>query len=336
MKKKDIISLIVLVLILSAAAWKWVTTTYTDKQTAILLDTVVTINATSKDKEVNTTISHAFDLMRSYDKQLSYTNPESEVWKLNNSPEDSLTISPDVYRMLVVGQELFTRSDSLYDLTVGPLSDVWHFIGIGDSTKEMTVPPADSIIAARDKVGFQRITFGPNWIKRPVGMRLNFGSIAKGYIVDRTVEYLQHHGVTSGWVQAGGDIRYFGKMRVQRTGIQHPRGNSGDVIAVLRLHDITVDTSGDYERFFMVGNKRYHHILNPRTGFPSDASVSVTVVAPHALLADALSTAIFVLGPEKGIELAAKYPGVEAIIYTEGDGKLIPHMTPGMGQYLEL
>jgi FAD:protein FMN transferase len=335
MKTKDIVSLFVLAAILGVAGWRWAHASYTEKQTAILLDTVVTINAVSHDKNVASVVSQALDLMRDYEARFSYTAPNSEIWRINHSDADSLEISDDLYKMLSLGRELYQKSDSLYDLSVGPLSDTWKFMGLGDSTDVMTVPPPDSLQAAKRLVGFYRVNFDEHWLKRPVGMRLNLGSIAKGYIVDRTVEFLQQHGVTSGWVQAGGDIRYFGKMRYQRTGIQSPRGTQGDVIAILRLRNITVDTSGDYERFFMVGNHRYHHILDPKTGYPSNASVAVTVLAPNGMLADALSTSIFLLGPEKGLILAASYPNVEVIVYTEENGALVPHSTPGFERYLQ-
>jgi thiamine biosynthesis lipoprotein len=150
------------------------------------------------------------------------------------------------------------------------------------------------------------------------GTEIDLGGIAKGYVVDRAVDVLRQSGITSASVDAGGDIRLIGGKpggRPWRVGVRHPRERDR-IIAVLELLDSAVVTSGDYERYFMLGGTRYHHLLDPDTGLPAAGLASVTVVAADATTADALSTTVFVMGRERGLALIESLPGVEAILVT--------------------
>ena len=142
------------------------------------------------------------------------------------------------------------------------------------------------------------------------------------------MEVLRRAGVKNASVNAGGDIRLIGDRRGRpwRIGIQHPR-DAEKVLATLSLQDTSVVTSGDYERFFIKDGVRYHHLFDPRTGYPASRCMSATVVAPNAALADALATAAFVLGPEKGLSLLERYPGVEGLL-VGADGKPGSHPRP--------
>ena len=138
-----------------------------------------------------------------------------------------------------------------------------------------------------------------------VGVRISLGGIAKGYAVDRATAVLDRAGITSFFVQAGGDLFTRGKKPNGdgwQAGIRDPRGPEGQFFALLPLSDHAFSTAGDYERSYIVGGKRYHHIIDPRTGYPATASRSVTIWAPTALLADEIDDCVFILGPKKGLD----------------------------------
>ena len=151
---------------------------------------------------------------------------------------------------------------------------------------------------------------------RRAGMAINLGGIAKGYAVDRAAAILKRAGFSDALVQAGGDLLCMGSKggKPWTAGIRDPRGPAEDAFATLQLVDHAFSTAGDYERFFFLDGKRYHHIIDPRTGFPATASRSVTIWAPTALVADAIDDAVFILGPKKGLELVESLDGVGAVI----------------------
>lgn len=147
------------------------------------------------------------------------------------------------------------------------------------------------------------------------GMRIKLGGIAKGYAVERGVQTLVERGVRHAIVTAGGDSRLLGDRRGQPwiVGIRHPR-KEGEVVLRLPLEDEAISTSGDYERFFLEDGKRYHHIIEPSTGEPADGVHSVTIVGPDAVITDALSTSVFVMGVDQGLRLIATLPDYEGIV----------------------
>ena len=165
-------------------------------------------------------------------------------------------------------------------------------------------------------------------------MELNLGSLAKGFIIDKAVEYLMDHEIESGFVNAGGDILIFGQKTPLKIGIQHPRSGRSELIGTILLKNNAVVTSGDYERFFIEDGIRYHHILNPKTGYPADKIVSVTVISEKAVLADAYSTALFLLRPDQAIELANTLNEIEVKLFYMEDGILKSLQTKNMKDYM--
>lgn len=161
---------------------------------------------------------------------------------------------------------------------------------------------------------------------RKMGMAIDLGGIAKGYAVDRAFELLKSLGYRNLVVNAGGDLRVGGSKPdgPWSIGIQHPR-DPGKIMARISVSDTAVATSGDYEKFFIHQGKRYHHILNPKTGFPAEGCQSVTILAKDATTADALATALFALGPEKGYALCRRLEGVDCLIVDrEGNAAVSP------------
>ena len=156
-------------------------------------------------------------------------------------------------------------------------------------------------------------------------MRAHLGGIGKGYAVDRAAAIMRGRGINDFMIQSGGDLYVAGRRgdRPWRAGIQDPRGPAGSIFAAMDLTDSAFSTSGDYERFFMKDGRRYHHIIDPDLGEPAQGSRSVTIVTPRAVVADGLSTGVFILGPEKGMALIERLQGVEGVIVTGSNNLLV-------------
>ena len=208
-------------------------------------------------------------------------------------------------------------------MTIGPLTALWRF----NSDAPATVPEAATLDSVRSLVGFRNLVLNQRdttvFFARP-GMRIDLGGIAKGYAIDRAVAVLREQGVYDFLLNAGGDLYASGERQPGhpwRVGVKHPRASDA-LLARLTVHDMAVATSGDYERFGEVEGRRYHHILDPRTGYPAHQSRSVTVVASSAEEADALATYLFILGLARNPHPTSirRYLGVDA------DGRL--HMDP--------
>jgi len=181
------------------------------------------------------------------------------------------------------------------------------------------VPSAAEVARQRALVDYRKVEVdrGAARVRIPKGHAIGLGGLAKGYIVDRAANVLLEAKLRSFLVQAGGDLYGAGRKPDGSrwvSGIQDPRGPQGSFFATLELEDHAFSTAGDYARSYVVGNRRYHHILDPRTGYPATASRSVTVWAKDATTADAVDDAVFILGPEKGMKLADSLDGVGVVI----------------------
>jgi thiamine biosynthesis lipoprotein len=196
------------------------------------------------------------------------------------------------------------------------------------------VPSQTTVNEALQFVDFRRISIADRHVSLPKGFSIGLGGIAKGYAIDRAGAILEESGFRDFLVNGGGDILAKGKRgaRPWSIGIRHPRGAPDELLAKVLLSDASVVTSGDYERFRIVDGVRYHHIVDPRTGYPAGKCQSVTVVAKTAEEADVLATAVFVLGHEKGLPLAATFPGIEAFVI-DSDGRF--WMTDGFREVAE-
>ena len=247
---------------------------------------------------------------------LSKYIPGSEISRLNRLGK--LKVSPDTFYILQKSKQFWRLSNGAFDVTVGPLLELWGF-----ADKRYSLPKKNAVRKNLALVGCDKIIFNidDNVIKFKLsGMKIDLGAIAKGYAIDRAVKKLKESGVRSCLINAGGQVYCLGDKfgRPWRVAV---RGYTGKGHAgYLELKDQSVATSGGYEQYFIKDNKRYCHILNPKTGFPVDLNVErVTVVAPSALTADALSTSIFVLGKSEGMELANKFVGVKVAVIEDKD-----------------
>ncbi len=228
-----------------------------------------------------------------------------------NDQRKRVCLSKEDRYLIERAMEITQQTDGGFDITVGALEALW---GFKDELPHL--PQEKEIALALRSVGRQHMAIRDSSIFLDKGCIIDLGGISKGHAVDRVVHILKKSGIPAGVVDAGGDLRVFGKKpdgKKWTIAIKHPLKQEG-LLGSFELDSGAVATSGNYERSFMEKGTRYHHIIDPRTGYPADRCVSVTVLAPDALTADALATGIFVLGPESGMELAESIPGVEAAI----------------------
>lgn len=246
-------------------------------------------------------------------------DPKSELSLLNQSGD--LTVTAELFAILKAAKEFYRFTDGAFDVTIGPASLLWK-----KAVKTAQMPLKEEVRLALDEVGFGNIYLNEETLQvkfLKMGVKIDLGGIAEGFALDRAVAKLKAVGVTSALINAGGDMYCLGGLRGRpwQVAIQDPRIPK-KLVEKVALMDRAVSTSGDYEQFFIFENKRYSHIIDPRTGYPADAGiVSATVVAPDALTADVLSTSLIILGRQTGAELLKKFPGVSATLI-DVDGKM--------------
>lgn len=262
-------------------------------------DTVINITTDKKDSG---RIEEAFTLCRHYEKIFSRTDPESELFLINEKKATSL--SDDIKEVLDFSLKMSAYTDGAFDITVAPLVDLWN-------VRERTSPPQDSEISeALSHIGYKSISVEPF---DTAGKTLDMGAIAKGYIADKLIEEFKKSSTENVIIDLGGNVALIGEYTV---GIRDPF-NPEEIFATISLKDKSAVTSGSYQRYFEYDKKRYHHIIDPRTGYPSDSGIaSVTVISPSSMEADALSTAIFIMGKDS-ISLCRKFPDTDAFIIME-------------------
>ncbi len=297
------------------------------RRSQLMMGTVVEIVASGQDAgQLETAIDEAFAEMARLDRLLSRHNQDSDVSRLSKSLKGG-QVAPETAAVIALGLDVARRSNGAFDMTLGRLKALW-----GIDQENPTVPAQAAIAEAIAGIGLQALSLdGLNLVKQNPQLMVDLGGIAKGYIVDRAIVVLKKHGITSGAVNAGGDMYLIGRHPEHswRIGIQDPR-EQGGILATVEVHDKAVVTSGDYERFFEQDGQRYHHIFDPATGSPARGCQSATVITDSAALGDALATALFVLGPEKGLELLAQFPGSAGLIVA-ADGTL--HPSQGWADY---
>ncbi|MBM3248375.1 MAG: FAD:protein FMN transferase [Candidatus Omnitrophica bacterium] len=282
------------------------------KRSEFLMGTIVEI--TCPDQQA---IDIAFNEIRRVENLLSKYIPDSEVSKLNASGK--LKVGPDLLYVLIKAKEFYLASNGAFDVTVGPLVDIWK-----KAIKNNVLPKSEDIKNAKQLVGFDKVLIDEKestiaFLKE--GIKVDLGAMGKGYAVDCAIKKVRDFGVKSCLISVAGDIFCLGDKNGEpwQVGIQHPR-NKKELLDILNLKDQAVSTSGDYQQMFVVGDKRYSHMIDPHTGHPAESKViSATVLAQDCLTADALATTIFVLGKEKGLDLVNYYNNSRALIYTEDD-----------------
>ncbi|MBN1834402.1 MAG: FAD:protein FMN transferase [Spirochaetales bacterium] len=260
--------------------------------------------------------------------QFDHRYPEGPIGELNRL--GAARPGPEVAAVLELALEVASASAGAFDPTVLPLTQLWSFDTGG------RLPAPGEVLGALERVDYRRLQVDPSGaVSLPEGFGLDLGGIAKGAVVDSLARVVAERVGRDFLIDAGGDILLSGLKEGRKPwviAIRHPRrpgALAGRLSLGAREGTIAVVTSGDYERYFEQDGRRYHHILDPRTGYPAAGPASVTVVAPSCALADALATAAFVLGPQRGLELLEQLKGVEGLILSEEDGRLDALVTSG-------
>jgi len=329
------------VLLLGIVSGAWVLQGYISMESArrdvLMMDTFVSVLADGRQAEK--VLDDAIVEMQRLEALLSAHVAGSDVYRINNARGEQVSVSAETIEVLAVAEEAFRKSNGAFDVTIGAVLKLWGF-----GTDDRRVPSAAELLEVMAGVGFANVEFSreDQWVRlKHPGTRLDFGGVAKGYIVDRAAEFISSRGIRHAVVDAGGDVRIVGGRpniprwrgaRPARVGVQDPVTRA-NLIAVVSVMDAAVLTSGDYERYFMEDGVRYSHIIDPRTGRPVQGLSSVTIVASKAAVADALATAVMVLGPEAGMSLIEALDGVEALLIT-AEQELI--MSSGMAALTEI
>jgi len=260
--------------------------------------------------------------IRRLEKLMTTWDPASEVSQINAAAgKHPVAVGPETFDVIREAVHASEMSDGCFDITFETLHGLWKFDQDLDPH-----PPTPADVKAKVKyLGYRHVKLDAaahTVFLDEAHVRIGLGGIAKGYAVDKAAKVLLDAGVASFYVQAGGDLFTHGTKpdgSAWQAGIRDPRGPEGDYFALMSVVDHAFSTAGDYERSYVVGNKRYHHIIDPRTGYPATASRSVTIWAPTALLADEIDDAVFILGPDKGLRLVESLDGVGAVIVDARD-----------------
>jgi FAD:protein FMN transferase len=321
------------VILILAGLWYIKKDIVTVSDSRLTLGTVVEITLIGKDKQaLEDAMAAAFARIAEIEKVADRFTAESEISAINRRKAPGpIAVSSDMLRMLLLSRQISELSGGAFDATVAPLVDLWGF-DVGGR-----LPAPEEIERERSRVDYNRIRIDEDssTITPADGsVRLELGGIAQGYAAAEVEKLIRQRGIESGVINISGDIAVIGDKNGKpwRIGVQDPR-NTSKLCAVINAKDIAIVTSGDYERCFFVEGVRYHHILDPKTGYPARGCASVTVVTGDVALADGLSTAVFVLGPAAGVKLVESLKGVGVLIVTD-DGKRIS--TPGLSKIMEL
>lgn len=281
-------------------------------------------------------IHAAFEKIYDIESRMSDYDSNSLLSQVNRRAfAEAVPVDDELFEVLAAAVEFSRLSDGAFDVTVGPVVQLWR-----KAKKEGTAPDPELLRQARERVGYQNLILNPE--NRTVrfakeGMVLDLGGIAKGFAIDKAVEILQSVSMQGGMVDIGGDLRCFGAPPDNAAhwliGVQNP-ANDENILLKLKLDDRAVATSGDYRRFVVVNGVTHSHIINPATAGSAQTLSSVSIIATTAMQADALATAVSVLGNEKGMELIESIPEVEAILIPHGPEMEI-EKTPAAEQYIQ-
>ncbi len=290
------------------------------KRTKFVMGTLVEVTIQEPNNDLaQKAINTSFNEISRIEKIMSTYLPNSELSKLNSlaGGEVKTSVSPDLLKVIQRGVYWGTLSNGAIDISIGPAVKLWEF-----NSETPSPPDVDKLKKVTKFINYKDIIIDGNSISlKKAGMSINLGSIAKGYAVDQAIKTLKKMGIKNGLVNAGGDLMAFGlknKSEGWHIGLQHPR-KPEKLIASLDVIDTAVATSGDYQRYFIKDKVRYHHILNPKNGWPANQSMSATVISNNVMDADALSTALFILGKKKGLALINSLEGIEGMIISKSN-----------------
>jgi thiamine biosynthesis lipoprotein len=286
-------------------------------------------------QQADAAIAAAFEAIHFVNRTMSDYDPNSLLSRVNREAfEHPVEVDADLFAVLAAAKLYSCASDGAFDVTIGPVVQLWR-----KAKNDGTAPTPEALAKAKAAVGDENLILDAEnqtvqFAKE--GMFLDLGGIAKGYGIDKAIEALQAAGLKGGMVDIGGDLRCFGTpahgKRHWRIGLQDPQ-TEGQILLTLTMDDRAVATSGDYRRFVVIDGHKHSHIVNPATADSAQDLASVTLLAPTAMAADALATAVTVMGDEKGLELIESIETAEAILISHGNETSFKK-TSGVDRYI--
>jgi thiamine biosynthesis lipoprotein len=260
-------------------------------------------------------IEEAFSEMKRVERILSRYLEESQISKINQSAHlFPVKISSEVFQLLEEAIGFSRLTEGAFDITVGPILELW-----GQAQKRGFAPTRAEIEQGRSSIDYSNVVFDSQkntiFLKK-YGVKIDLGGIGKGYAVDRAIDVLKKNGIKKALINAGGNIFCLDEERLP-IGIKNPC-NPQDIIATILVKNQAISTSANYERSFSIGGKSYGHLINPQTAYPvGNGMLSVSIISSSAKMADVLSTTVFILGQDKGMQLIENMEDLEGIIITE-------------------
>ena len=292
-----------------------------------LLDTLCSITIFAPDNraalaEATELLEEAFALLQHYESLFSISIESSDVWRINHANGAPTVVSPETIKILEAGIEYGRLSGGTFDITIGRLTSLWDFSG------NAGIPNESDLMQAVMTVGYQNIIIEENTVTltNPEAW-IDLGGIAKGFIQDSLSDFMIEHGVRGAVIDLGGDVTVVGargENRLWRLGVRHPFGGELGLLGVIEIPEAASMTSGIYQRQFELDGIAYHHILDPKTGMPTNSDIaSATIVINSALIGDALTSVVVQAGSERGAELIEETPGVLGAILVLRSGEII-------------
>ncbi len=328
--KKIVPAICILVLFLTGCAGVGKTGTKEFKTSFFAMDTYISLTVYGENGD--TALEDAQSKMEELEALWSTTDENSEIYSLNSSGGEAVTVSNETRDLLEFALSMADETEGALDPTIYPVLLAWGF-----TTGENRIPEENELQALLQDVGYERVKIEGNEVTVPEGMKLDMGAVGKGYTGDVLTGILKEAGVTSALLDLGGNVQVIGTKpdgSRWRLGLRNPFDAEG-YLGVLEIADAAVVTSGSYERYFIGDDgKRYGHIIDPATGYPAESGLaSVTIVAKEGKLCDALSTSLFIMGREKAEGYWREHGDFEMILITD-EGEL--YITEGISDAFSL
>lgn len=312
--KKCVVILLLLLLPLSGCAVQ----NEPARAECFAMDTFISMQAYGKNAEA--ALSRCTQELTRLERLLSISSAEGDIGRVNAANGEPVALSAQTAALLGTALAVSAETDGAFDPTVYPLVSLWGFYG-----DEPRVPSQAALDEARASVDWRKVSLAGGVVTLPAGAKLDFGGIAKGYAGDALKAVLREENVTSAWLSLGGNVAVLGEKpdgSAWRIGIRDPLDESA-VIGSVEARDVSIVTAGGYQRNFTQDGKTYHHIIDPKTGLPAESGLlSVTVIAPDGARADALSTALFVMGTQRALALWRSDRSFAAI-FVESNGDIL-------------
>jgi thiamine biosynthesis lipoprotein len=322
---------VLILLILSSLTTPPLSAAEVFKRKSVVMGTDIELTASAADETDEARVNAAFDAaileMERIEAEMSEWRDGTPISLVNQkSGKEAVPVPDELFQVIAAAQKVSGLSNAAFDISWAAMRGVWNF-----AKGKEHLPAPEEIQKRLPLVHYKNIELDE--VKKTVFLRkpemaIGLGAIAKGYAVDKAMQALVNSGIKNAIVKAGGDMRVQGTNdgKPWDIGIRHPRSRER-LLGKLPLSNISISTSGDYERFFIKDGILYHHIMDPKTGYPARGCQSVTIIAPDTMTSDALSTAVFVLGPEEGMKLIKGLSGIEGII-VDSEGKV--HYSAGI------